>query len=107
MKLSNHCRHRTALALCGAAHADIYPSKPIRLLVLFAPGGSSDIVSRFVCGRNAEDARPLTWLKAKPGGAGNIAMQEAKNSAPDGWAPSSRPRRHASRESGHVSQTAL
>ena len=70
--------------LSGAAHAQ-YPIKPIRLLVPFAPGGSSDIVSRSFAGEMSKILGQSIVVESKPGGAGNIAMQEAKNSAPDGY----------------------
>ena len=68
----------------GAAHAQ-YPNKPLRLLVPFAPGGSSDIVSRSFAGEMSKILGQTVLVESKPGGAGNIAMQEAKNSLPDGY----------------------
>lgn len=68
----------------GAAHAQ-YPNKPIRLLVPFAPGGSSDIVSRSFAGEMSKILGQTVLVESKPGGAGNIAMQEARNSLPDGY----------------------
>ena len=73
-----------AAVFSGAAHAQ-YPTKPIRLLVPFAPGGSSDIVSRSFAGEMSKILGQSVVVESKPGGAGNIAMQEAKGSAPDGY----------------------
>ena len=73
------------LAITTTAHAQSYPNKPIRLLVPFAPGGSSDIVSRSFAGEMSKILGQSIVVESKPGGAGNIAMQEAKNSAPDGY----------------------
>jgi tripartite-type tricarboxylate transporter receptor subunit TctC len=70
--------------LCGAAHAQ-YPNKPIRLLVPFAPGGSSDIVSRSFAAEMQKTLGQTVVVESKPGGAGNIAMMEVKGSAPDGY----------------------
>jgi tripartite-type tricarboxylate transporter receptor subunit TctC len=75
----------TAIALCTNAYADTYPSKPIRLLVPFAPGGSSDIVSRSFAAEMQKTLGQTVVVESKPGGAGNIAMTEVKNSAPDGY----------------------
>ena len=72
------------LVTTTTAHAQ-YPNKPIRLLVPFAPGGSSDIVSRSFAGEMSKILGQSIVVESKPGGAGNIAMQEAKNSAPDGY----------------------
>ncbi len=70
--------------LSGAVYAQ-YPNKPIRLLVPFAPGGSSDIVSRSYAAEMGKALGQTVIVESKPGGAGNIAMQEAKGSAPDGY----------------------
>ena len=82
-KILTTCAVLMALAT-GAAHAQ-YPNKPIRLLVPFAPGGSSDIVSRSFAGEMSKILGQTVLVESKPGGAGNIAMQEAKNSTPDGY----------------------
>ena len=73
-----------AALLSGAAYAQ-YPTKPIRLLVPFAPGGSSDIVSRSFAGEMSKILGQSVVVESKPGGAGNIAMQEVKGSAADGY----------------------
>ncbi len=73
-----------AALVTGVAHAQ-YPNKPIRLLVPFAPGGSSDIVSRSFAGEMSKILGQSVVVESKPGGAGNIAMQEVKGSAPDGY----------------------
>ena len=70
--------------LSGAAHAQ-YPNKPIRLLVPFAPGGSSEIVSRAYGAEMAKVLGQNVIVENKPGGAGNIAMVEAKNAEKDGY----------------------
>ena len=70
--------------LSGAAHAQ-YPNKPIRLLVPFAPGGSSEIVSRAYGAEMAKVLGQNVIVENKPGGAGNIAMVEAKNADKDGY----------------------
>ena len=82
-KILAACAVLTAL-LSTAANAQ-YPNKPIRLLVPFAPGGSSDIVSRSFAAEMARTLGQNIVVESKPGGAGNIAMQEVKNSAPDGY----------------------
>ena len=58
-----------------------WPSKPLRLVVPFAPGGSSEIVARALAGEMAKSIGHNVFVDNKPGAAGNIAMQEVANSA--------------------------
>jgi tripartite-type tricarboxylate transporter receptor subunit TctC len=85
-------RHALALAaalgLClgGAAHADnAYPSKPIRLIVPFPPGGGTDILSRLVATRLAEQSRWTVVAENKAGAGGTIGISEAVKAAPTGY----------------------
>ena len=80
----------TALALAlietSAAVAQAgYPNKPIRILVGFAPGGPSDIVSRVVGAKMGEILGAQVVIENKSGAGGVIAIQEAARSAPDGY----------------------
>ena len=78
-----------AAALAGllacAAHADTWPSKPIRLLVPFAPGGTSSIVARSIAAEMSKTLGQEIYIDNKPGGGGNVAMQEAARAEPDGY----------------------
>ncbi len=63
------------------SHAQpLWPSKPLRLVVPFAPGGSSEIVARAIAGEIAKTIGQNVFVENKPGAAGNIAMQEVANS---------------------------
>jgi tripartite-type tricarboxylate transporter receptor subunit TctC len=57
-----------------------WPNKPLRLVVPFAPGGSSEIVARAVAAEMGKGLGQSVFVDNKPGGAGNIAMQEVANS---------------------------
>jgi tripartite-type tricarboxylate transporter receptor subunit TctC len=83
---------RTLLtALCGLllitaqAAAQGYPSKTIRLIVPFAPGGASDFAARIVAERlSAELGQPII-IDNRAGAAGNIGLEAAATSEPDGY----------------------
>ena len=70
-------------ARLAQAQAQAWPSKPLRLVVPFAPGGSSEIVARAVAGEMAKTIGQNVFVDNKPGAAGNIAMQEVANSTDD------------------------
>ncbi|WP_284427956.1 tripartite tricarboxylate transporter substrate-binding protein [Acidovorax sp. SUPP1855] len=57
-----------------------WPTKPLRLVVPFAPGGSSEIVARAVAAEMSKTIGQNVFVDNKPGAAGNIAMQEVANS---------------------------
>lgn len=61
-----------------------WPTKPIRFLVPFAPGGTSEIVARSVAAELTKQLGHNVFVENKPGGAGVIAMQETAKAAPDG-----------------------
>ena len=69
-----------AMGLPSWAQTSAWPSKPLRLVVPFAPGGSSEIVARSVAGEMAKTIGQNVFVDNKPGAAGNIAMQEVANS---------------------------
>ena len=71
--------------LATAASAQSYPTKPIRLLVPFAPGGSSSIVARLAAEEMSKGLGQQIVIENKGGGGGNIAMQEAAHADPDGY----------------------
>ena len=76
----------TAAACCSAvALAQAYPSKPIRLVVPFAPGGSSSIVARAFSAEMSKGLGQQFVVENKPGAGGNIAMEEVAKTDPDGY----------------------
>jgi tripartite-type tricarboxylate transporter receptor subunit TctC len=73
------------LALMPTAKAQDYPSKPIKILVGFAPGGGTDVTTRIMAPRLAERLGQAIVVENKPGAGGNIATEAAVRAAPDGY----------------------
>lgn len=76
-----------AAASLGAAHADEawQPQRPIRLIVPYGPGGSSDVIARAMAVEMGQSLGQTVFVDNKAGGQGTIAMQDAARAAPDGY----------------------
>jgi tripartite-type tricarboxylate transporter receptor subunit TctC len=88
MKLKSRLVHGCALAIAlslaaGAQAQDKYPSKPIRLLTPFAPGGGSDILARLIAPQLPFGSQVI--VENRPGGGGTIGAGIAVNAPPDGY----------------------
>src|SRR5262245_2923719 len=74
-----------ALAASFAVQAQQYPSKPIRVVIPFVAGGSSDIVGRAIAGKFQELLGQPGVVENKPGANGGIAAEFVAKSDPDGY----------------------
>jgi tripartite-type tricarboxylate transporter receptor subunit TctC len=75
----------SAVLLAQDAAAQTYPSKPIHVLVPYAPGGPADIAARVVGAKLTEAWGQQVVVENKPGGNGFIGMTAAAKGAPDGY----------------------
>lgn len=93
-----HCRARAfasvaagllvtiaSLAPVGVVHAQGYPSKPIRLVVPFPPGGATDIVAREITQRLTSTHRWTFVVENRPGAGGGLGVDVAAKAAADGY----------------------
>ena len=71
--------------LAGAAHAQDYPSKPVRILVPYGPGGATDIIARIVAQRLGESLGQSFVVENRPGANGNLALEAAARAPADGY----------------------
>jgi hypothetical protein len=72
-------------AAAGQANAQAWPSKLVRFLVCFAPGGSVDLTARILSGPISEAIGTQVLVESRPGASGNIAGEAAAKAAPDGY----------------------
>ena len=79
----------SAALTCAAPHAfaqaQAWPSKPIRLLIPFAPGGTTDIVARIVGDKLGRELGQPVIIENRAGGGGTIGADALAKSAPDGY----------------------
>lgn len=74
-----------AVLISCSAQAQNWPVKPIRLVVPFAPGGSSSIVARTFAMEMSKGLGQEMYIENKGGGGGNVAMQDVAHADPDGY----------------------
>jgi len=80
---------RTVIALAATvpllASAQAFPSRPLHIVVPFAPAGAVDTVARIVGSQLSEQVGQAVVVENKPGGQANIGAEMVAKSAPDGY----------------------
>lgn len=74
-----------AAAVPATSFAQAFPERPLRLIVTFPPGGSTDIVARLMASRMSEGLGRPVVVENKPGAAGAVGTAEASRAASDGY----------------------
>ena len=72
-------------AFAGAAAAQAYPAKPVKIIVGFAPGSATDILARLVADQFSKSMGQAFVVENKPGAGGSVGTAQAKEAAPDGY----------------------
>ncbi len=75
----------SALAPIGSASALDYPTRPVRWVVGYPPGGATDIIARLIGQRLSEKLGQQFVIENKPGAGNNIATESVVNAEPDGY----------------------
>ena len=73
------------LLAAAAAHAQAWPTKPVRVVVAFAPGGSLDFVTRIIAERLSQDLGQQFVVENRAGASGAIGSDIVAKAAPDGY----------------------
>jgi tripartite-type tricarboxylate transporter receptor subunit TctC len=74
-----------ALVLSGAASAQTYPTRPVKVIVPYPPGDAADILSRLIGPKVAERLGQQMIVENRPGASGQIGLEALKNSSADGY----------------------
>ena len=85
MKSYAACAGAVACLLAFAGHAQQYPSKPVRIIVAFSPGGTNDILARLMGQKLTESLGQTMIVDNRAGAGGNIGTDMVAKSAPDGY----------------------
>ena len=75
----------SAIAAIGSAAAQDYPTRPIKWVVGYPPGGATDIIARLIGQRMSERLGQQFVIENKPGAGNNIATESVINAEPDGY----------------------
>src|SRR2546425_5183195 len=73
------------LLFAGSAFAQDYPNRPVKIIVPYAPGGSTDIIGRIVAQRLTESLGQSFLVDNRPGASGNLALEAVAKAPPDGY----------------------
>src|SRR3979490_3348824 len=79
------CLAAISCAAATAAHSQAYPSKPIRVVAPFAPGGGTDLIARVAAQKMTEALGQQTVVDNRPGAGGVLGAELGAKAPPDGY----------------------
>ncbi|MCX7158648.1 MAG: tripartite tricarboxylate transporter substrate-binding protein, partial [Proteobacteria bacterium] len=85
MKTTLHIAAATLLLACQFAYAQAWPTKPIKYIVPFAAGGTTDILGRMVGAKLSEALGQPVIIENRPGSGGSLGVELLAKAAPDGY----------------------
>jgi tripartite-type tricarboxylate transporter receptor subunit TctC len=85
MQISKWIAAAGAMLVATVATAQSFPTKPVRIIVPFSPGGATDIVTRILAQKLTEAWRQTIVVDNRAGAGGNIGAELAAKAAPDGY----------------------
>ncbi|HXL75471.1 MAG TPA: tripartite tricarboxylate transporter substrate-binding protein, partial [Burkholderiales bacterium] len=74
-----------ALGIASLAYGQSYPSKPIKIIIPFPPGNTTDIMTRLIGPKIAERLGQQIVVENRPGASGMLGLDLVAKSAPDGY----------------------
>jgi tripartite-type tricarboxylate transporter receptor subunit TctC len=84
MLVSSIALGAAASSVCTQIQAEAWPTKPIRIIVPYAPGGTSDIIARAISQQLSEALKQSVIVENRAGANGNLGAEAVARSAPDG-----------------------
>ena len=69
----------------GRVHAQPYPSKPVKIVVAFPPGGGNDFIARFIAARLSSSLGQQFVVENRPGAGGSVGVEAGLKAPPDGY----------------------
>jgi len=95
MKLTSILFGIALVAAAAPSFAQEYPTRPVRIIVSYAPGGGTDVIARLLARKLNEAWGRSVIVENRPGAGGNIGTEAVAKSAPDGYTLSVVPSSHA------------
>jgi len=92
MHLSSHAYFAAIAAACtllvsasASGQTEPFPSRPLRMIIPYAPGGASDFIGRILQPKVSEELGQQVVVENRPGASGNIGVEAAARATPDGY----------------------